>query len=197
MIIARQLEPVPLGIYECPLPEHRLLDAGQVEHLAATGRFVFMKETSRDREQHRAKLAAAMGSKLSVYQANLGQLPASLEDGAPGFCGIVANVFPELIDALCNDATQSPIVRRELHAALSNVFRVMVARHYPASMKYLLSLRGLPIRTDCRMGDRVSLDDDDWAHLDAAFDRLVQAVAALGLQGRLPARENGLVHSSR
>ena len=39
---------VRLGIYEIPEPEHRLLSADEVGAAAASGRYYFMKETSRD-----------------------------------------------------------------------------------------------------------------------------------------------------
>lgn len=36
---------IPLGLYECPVPYHRLLDAETLQWCAETGRFLFHKDT--------------------------------------------------------------------------------------------------------------------------------------------------------
>ena len=162
----------PLGVYECPLPEHRLLSAQDVAALAATGRFVFLKETSRDRAIYQAKLAAAHGTPLQSLQANFGQLPMSLADGGPGFCGIVANVFPELVNAYCNDRTLSEDARGRLHAVLNEALGCITRRHYPASLKYVLQRRGLPMNDHSRMASGVAVDDEDRRFLDESLERL-------------------------
>ena len=60
-----------LGIYEIPEPEHRRLSAREVGRAAATGRYYFMKETSRDPAVFGAKLKAAAGTNLKLFQAKL------------------------------------------------------------------------------------------------------------------------------
>ena len=162
----------PLGIYECPVPEHRRLTPQEVGQLAATGRYIFMKETSRDRRQHRDKLEAAAGSPLKVYAANLAALPSALADGCPGFCGIVANAFPELIDAYCNDSALSVPMRQELFETLCQLLDLITVRHYPASMKYVLRRRGIPISTRSQMTGGQDIDAQDRRRLDDALARL-------------------------
>lgn len=161
----------PLGVYECPFPEHRLLSAEDVAVLAGTGQFVFMKETSRDRQTYRSKLLAAQGSPLKLYQANWGELPRSLDDGSPGFCGIVANVYPELVNAFCNLETLSDVGRHALHQILADALSSIARRHYPATLKYVLQKRGLAINTISRM-KRAEVDADDTLRLDEMLDRL-------------------------
>lgn len=171
---------IPLGVYECPVPEHRLLSPADVKVLAETGRYVFLKETSRDRKTYRAKLLAAAGSPLQIFQANWAQLPGSLEDGCPGFCGIIANVFPELTDVFCNDENLSPREREHLFLALSTVLERIVERNYPASMKYVLSLRNLTLSTRSRMAGVKDIDRFD-------MERLTE-VLELPLWQKLPRR---------
>ena len=172
--IVQHTPDVPLGLYECPYPEHRLLSAEDVRRLAETDRFVFMKETSRNRQQYQAKLQAACGTPMKVYQANLGQLPGSIEDGCPGFCGIIANVFPMLTDAYCNDRGLSESTRQRLHQILSKILQLMTQRCYPASMKHLLSLKGLNINTRSLMAGGETIDSQ-------AKERLQTALQELGL----------------
>ena len=172
LTLAEHTGDVALGVYECPVPEHRLLSPGQVRQLAETGRFVFMKETSRDRQTHREKLAAARGTPLRVYQANLGQLPNSIVDGTAGFCGIIANVFPELVHAIGNDRELEESDRTSLLQRLSSILELMVARDYPASMKYLLSLRGVPIKTCSLMAGGESIDAERCRELEEAAETL-------------------------
>ncbi|MEX2168556.1 MAG: dihydrodipicolinate synthase family protein [Pirellulales bacterium] len=162
----------PLGVYECPVPEHRLLSAEDVATLAATGQFVFMKETSRDRQLYRAKLLATQDSPLKLYQANWGQLPRSLDDGCPGFCGIIANVFPELADAFCNADSLSSVGRTALHEVLSYALSCITQRHYPATMKYVLQKRGIPMNAISRMKGARDVDAEDVRRLDEMLDQL-------------------------
>jgi 4-hydroxy-tetrahydrodipicolinate synthase len=162
----------PLGIYECPAPEHRLLSAADVEAIAATGRFTIMKETSRNRVAYREKLAAAQGSPLKVMPANFGQLPGAIEDGCPGFCGIIASAFPELVNAYCNDVTLDDVGRAALHAVLSEILHCMTRRHYPATLKYVLKRRGVYIGDRSRMSTGRGVDAEDRNRLDEALDRL-------------------------
>ncbi len=73
---------VPLAVYELPEPEHRLLSADEVGNIARTGRFVFMKDTCRQIEPFTAKVAAARGTALKVFQTNMTILPPSLANAA-------------------------------------------------------------------------------------------------------------------
>ncbi|MCY4466322.1 MAG: dihydrodipicolinate synthase family protein [Chloroflexi bacterium] len=135
---------VRLGIYELPEPEHRLLTPAEVGEVAASGRFFFMKETSRQLESFRAKIAASAGSPLKIYQANLRMLPASMEAGGCGFCGWMPIVAPELCAQVC-DLSLPAEVRVAAQEALLSFYDVMVAQGFPASAKHILSLRGLSL----------------------------------------------------
>lgn len=181
----------PLGVYECPVPSHRLLSPADVGVLADTGRYVFMKETSRDRNVFLAKLAAAEGSPLTLYQANWGQLAKTIDDGCPGFCGIVANVFPELADAFCNSDSLTTVGRQALHEILGDALTCMTQRHYPATMKYVLQRQGLKIGTTSRMPGGQDVDADDIRRLDDALEVLGLLRAPDVLIGALSKTDDG------
>lgn len=51
-----------LGLYECPVPYHRLLSPELLEWCAQSERFFFLKETSCDLEQIRLKVTTVQGT---------------------------------------------------------------------------------------------------------------------------------------
>lgn len=140
---------VRLGIYELPEPEHRLLTPAEVADAAASGRYFFMKETSRQLDTFRAKIAASAGSPLKIYQANLRMLPASMDAGGCGFCGWMPIVAPELCAQVC-DMTLPAEVRVAAQEALLSFYDVMVAHGFPASAKHILRHRGIDIQPGSR-----------------------------------------------
>jgi 4-hydroxy-tetrahydrodipicolinate synthase len=91
---------VALGLYECPVPYKRLLSPELVRWAAASGRFVFHKDTSCDIAQINAKIRAIEGvggtSPFRFYNANVETLVDSMRAGGHGFSGISANFYPHL-----------------------------------------------------------------------------------------------------
>lgn len=74
---------IPLGLYECPKPYHRLLSAETLGWCAATGRFLFHKDTCCRTQAIKDKLAAvAPHPRFGFYNANAATLRMSLENGA-------------------------------------------------------------------------------------------------------------------
>ncbi len=136
---------VRLGLYEIPEPEHRLLSPEEVAQVAASNRFTFMKDTCRQIAPFSAKVRAAAGTNLRLYQANLAVLPPSMEAGGAGFCGWLPIVAPELSEQVC-DLSLPAELRRRAHDKLMAFNEVIIAGGFPASGKYLLSRRGLPIQ---------------------------------------------------
>ncbi len=137
---------VRLGIYELPEPEHRLLSPAEVGQVAQSGRFYFMKDTCREIEPFSAKVKAASGSNLKIFQANLQALPPSMDAGGRGFCGWLPIVSPELCAQVC-DLSLPADLRRLAHDKLLAFNDVMVAHGFPSSAKHILSKRGLTIET--------------------------------------------------
>ena len=118
----------PLGIYECPYPEHRLLSVSEVKEIASSERFVFMKETSRKVEVHEKKLQAAEGTPLRIYQANLRCMPGSFLAGTWGHCGTVVNICPELCNAYFDSTIKCEEIRERVQNALQSIHDMMIRR---------------------------------------------------------------------
>lgn len=140
---------IPLGLYECPKPYHRLIQPGTLVRAVSSGRFLFIKETSGRLPLIKAKLDAVRGSNLRFYNANAETLLESLRLGADGFCGVSANFVPELWVWLCRHAHDEPKTADRLQAFLKNCEQVFTVC-YPASAKHFLAMRGLEIGPTCR-----------------------------------------------
>lgn len=163
---------VRLGIYEIPEPEHRLLSPAEVGQVAKSGRYHFMKDTCRQLEPFSAKVAAAAGAGLKLYQANLQALPASMEAGSSGFCGWLPIVSPELCAQVC-DLSLPAELRRRAHDKLLAFNDLIIAHGFPASAKYILAQRGVPIQPYSRR----STADPFFERGTAALDAFIAAEA--------------------
>lgn len=140
---------LPLGIYEAPLPYHRVLSPELLKWFADTGRFVFLKDTCCNAEEIRQKLATIKGSNLKLYNANTATLLESYKDGADGYCGVMCNYHPKLYESLYKSDYNSESAQKlqNILGALSLVQYQM----YPLNAKYTLMLEGLGIETwKCR-----------------------------------------------
>ena len=138
----------PLGIYECPSPERRQITAETTRRLAQTGRFHFMKETSRDPDICAAKAQATKGTPFHVFSATLSIAPKVLALGVEGHCGTVANFCPELTKNMWE--TGDDAERKRIHASLEAINSLVVDDGYPSSGKYVLQKRGLHLTTISR-----------------------------------------------
>ena len=165
-----ELTDAPLGIYECPVPEHRVLSPPQVRRLAETRRFLFLNDTCRDMVPFAAKLAFAEGTALKIYQANLKILMPSLDAGCHGFCGVVPIVAPELSQQVCDVGTFSVEMRQRAHSRLMQLQGALTAHCYPASAKYVLQRRGLHLTTHCRRIGPEAFSHEDRSALDAFLE---------------------------
>ena len=166
---------VSLGLYECPSPYARLMPAELMGTLAATGRFTFHKDTSCDPEAIVAKIEAMRGTRFKFFNANLPTLLESLSAGGNGYCGIAANLYPELIAWLCDRYQDMPEETGRLQRLLT-VADAVSHHKYPTSAKAFLRLRGLEIKPVCRTQD-VVLDGREMRTLQHLLG-CVQDVAA-------------------
>lgn len=173
LALARQA-PGKLGVYECPVPKHWLLNPGEVSSLAQSGRYVFFKETSRKMPVYAQKLAAAHGSPLWVYQANLQCLKESIDLGGPGFCGIIANVCPELTAMACSPDQYTVgdrcRITGAIYAALIAVGSYLINEYYPLTAKYILQQRGLKLSLASRIKPADSFPLEKRRELDKFLD---------------------------
>lgn len=140
---------IPLGLYECPSPYHRLLSPGVVKSIADTGRFRFYKDTSCSQEAIRGKIAAVSGTQLMWRNANSPTLLYSLQQGGAGFAGIGANFLPGHFAWLCKHFADEPEKSAKLQRFLS-VADMAVRNKYPTSAKLFLAGLGIAINPVCR-----------------------------------------------
>jgi len=147
------LSPMPdkvrLGVYECPVPYHRLLSPELLGWVASTGRFVFTKDTCTHLPTILEKLEAIKDSGLGFYNAHTATLLASLRAGGSGYSGTAANVFPKLLVWLCEKYATYPREAESLQNLLS-VADSYVGHQYPSSAKERIRMQGVAMETASR-----------------------------------------------
>lgn len=165
-------DPLPLGVYECPRPYHRLFSPELLALVAQSGRFLYFKDTCRDIAGIRAKLMA-MGSdaRLGLYNAHTPTTLASLQAGAAGSSPIAGNYYSFLYAWLCSHYAAQPALAAELQTGLTEMERIAVNK-YPAAAKLYLARLGLPITSYCRT-PVAPLSKPDVALLDVLRDKVV------------------------
>jgi 4-hydroxy-tetrahydrodipicolinate synthase len=139
---------IPLGLYECPAPYKRILNADVFRQLLEANRLVYHKDTSILPENVKAKLEVSKGNdRLEFYDAHTPNARFSLQAGARGMSAISGNFYPEILVWMCNNAT-NPEKKSEVEWLQAELTRVDPLIHiaYPMSAKYFLGKRGLPVR---------------------------------------------------
>lgn len=140
---------LPLGFYECPYPYKRILSPKVVRFLVDSERFHFLKDTSCDMSSIREKLKLIQGSELKLYNANTATLFESLQEGAAGYSGVMANFHPKLYSWLCKNHKTNPELARKLTDMLT-MCSLIENSNYPVNAKYGLQKQGLPITLETR-----------------------------------------------
>lgn len=149
---------MPLGIYECPYPYKRLLSPALARWCADTGRFLFLKDTCCSLPALKEKIAALKGTDMGLFNANAQTLLPSLELGAAGFSGVMANFHPDLYARLYQLFCQGDARAQALQdfigfAALSE------KSAYPVTAKYHMNLVGVPMELVTRTRPASDLDE--------------------------------------
>lgn len=126
---------IPLGFYECPYPYKRIISPKLLKWCADTGRFYFIKDTSCDIENMKAKLEVIKGTNLKLFNANTSTLLETLELGASGYSGVMANFHPELYVKLCNIYKTDPTEARKI-ADFLTVASLIERQVYPVNAKF-------------------------------------------------------------
>ncbi len=165
--------PIPLGMYECPYPYHRILSAGMFHWLSQTGRFRFHKDTSCNPDAIKEKLDYVRDTHLGFFNAHTPTLLFSLDHGGMGYCGVGANFFPDLFAMLCRDHARHPEATGKLLEFINSA-EPMIDFSYPVSAKHYLALRGVPIKPYCRLTDAV-LTADQKTQLKALLNKAEKA----------------------
>ena len=149
--LPERLPGITLGLYECPVPYKRSISPELLGKLARDcgNRYRFLKDTCCDRIQLHARCAAAAGSGLAVYNANLTTLTDSLRNGCAGFSGIAANFFPDALAELGCAVTGNPGKADRMQIVFNTLER-NVEHRYPRGAKVFLRQQGLPVTDFCR-----------------------------------------------
>jgi 4-hydroxy-tetrahydrodipicolinate synthase len=152
-IILKEVPDIAFGVYECPAPYKRLLSPELLKWCADTGRFHFLKDTSCDTLQIKAKLDAVKGTPLKLFNANAATLLNSLDNGASGYSGIMANFHPDLYVRLMEIFSRHPqeAARLQNYLGLASVIERQL---YPVNAKYHLQLEGLSLSLEGRSADK-------------------------------------------
>ncbi|KQO14649.1 dihydrodipicolinate synthase family protein [Paenibacillus sp. Leaf72] len=140
---------VTFGLYECPIPYHRLLSPELVKWCAETGRFTFMKECSNNLEQIKAKIKAAEGTPLNIFVANNPHVLEVMQLGGGGYSGMLASFQPDLYAWLTDNWDKQPDKAEWLQNYLG-ASCLYEGRHYHIGTRYYLQLEGLEITLKSR-----------------------------------------------
>jgi 4-hydroxy-tetrahydrodipicolinate synthase len=141
-----------LGFYECPAPYKRLLSPDLVRFAAETGRFGFLKDTSCNIDSIKEKLEIVKGTGFKLFNANSVTLLASLQAGAAGYSGVMANFHPDLYAWICRNWSAHPKDAEQLQHFVGFA-SVIEYQMYPVNAMYTLNKEGLPIQLISRRAD--------------------------------------------
>ena len=147
---------LPLGLYECPHPYKRLLSDDEIAFAAHSGRFLFLKDTCCDMGILERRLKIIGGTRLRLFNANASTLLPSLEKGAAGFSGVMANFHPQLYAKLLGCWKADPKLAGKLQALLSLCSQIE-RQYYPLNAKYHLLQEGIFTSLHTRCADPAKL----------------------------------------
>ena len=150
---------VTFGMYECPYPYKRLLTPKVLEAMAETGRFTFIKDTCCDADLIARRIALLHG-RIQLFNANCATALETLQSGADGFSGIMANYHPDLLVWMYENYRQQPEKARQLSAMLS-VMSMAEGCQHPIGAKYHMNLVGVPMELRCRVKNADCFDKMD------------------------------------
>ena len=148
LILKELPEDMPLGIYEIPVPYKRLITDEELEFMAKSGRFAFIKDTCCDIDLMRRRAEIVKGCNFGLFNANAATVLDTFRIGYAGFSGIMANIHPALYVWLFENQNDPKADRILQYVAMTSVIE---ARCYPVIAKrYLREYVGLPITDVCR-----------------------------------------------
>ncbi|MFC1453443.1 dihydrodipicolinate synthase family protein [Verrucomicrobiota bacterium] len=169
---------IPLGLYECPAPYHRLISPDDVRWAASSGRFLFLKDTSCRIDLITSKIAACRGTPLVFLNAHMATILESLQAGGLGCCPVAANFYPSLFVWLCRHGLDHPQQAERLQAYAASAFRAL--RGYPGSAKRYIAMQGVPIGSTCRKG-KLKFTDEDAKQLENLREEVLAWERELGI----------------
>ena len=141
--------------YDVRLKYERLEELGKYGN-----RFVFVKDISCDINIIHQRLQQLKNSKIKIYNANAQTLLASLQAGAAGYSGVMANFHPQLYVYLCEHFETEPEKAELLQAFLCTTSGFAEnSTPYPLSAKYHMRFEGIPTVNYARNRNSEELTD--------------------------------------
>lgn len=168
---------IPLGFYECPYPYKRVLTPEMLELCVDTGRFYFIKDTCCNLNLINEKLEKLAGSQIKLYNANASTLLESMEMGAAGFSGVMANFHPDLYVWLCANYKKEPYKARFVADFLTTA-SMFERQFYPINAKYFQKKVGNFISAHARVKDARLFDETAMHEIDQ-LERLTSYIRGL------------------
>ena len=151
-ILFDELPDILFGFYECPYPYKRLMSPELLAWCASTERVLFLKDTSCNIEDMRAKVEAVKGTDLKIFNANAATLLETLKLGVSGYSGVMANFHPELYVWMSRQWSRETQKAEQLQDFLG-VASLIERQLYPINGKYYLQLEGLNMTLNSRVKD--------------------------------------------
>lgn len=147
---------IMLGLYECPVPYKKLLTPKMLDYCISTKRFKFIKDTCCNIQMINDRVKQLEGSGIELYNANGQTLLKSLEFGAKGYSGIIANFCPNLVVKVCDNYEDK---KYEELADMVSLLSFTENPCYPITAKYFLQLLGFNISLETRSRNLKDFDD--------------------------------------
>ena len=141
---------IKLGLYECPYPYKRLISDKVLDYVVSTGRFAFIKDTCCDPVRLKARGDKLKDTPIALFNANAQTLLYSLQNGASGYSGVMANFHPEIYVWLCKNQTEQ---EAEYISDELSMYATIEFFSYPVCAKYHFNLKGIPMELYARSVD--------------------------------------------
>lgn len=155
-LASRLPKDMTLGLYECPKPYKRLLSETMLNACLQDPRFGFLKDTCCDAGVIKRRLSMLSGHDFGLYNANAQTLLETINDGADGYCGVMANFHPRLFEELIRSKNGK---RRDELQAFLGTSAFIETLSYPSIAKwYLREFEGLHIADYSRSNQKSVTD---------------------------------------
>ena len=173
---------IPMGTYECPRPYKRIITPSVFSYLLAGKRVIYHKDTTIAFDKVKVKIDLAKNSHLEFYDACTANTMRSLQAGAKGMSAVSGNFYPEILVWMCNNATH-PDKQADVQYMQEQLTRAeaVIAKGYPASSKYFLQKRGLPIEPIIR-NKKIKLKKKNIEALDAMYQTFLGWCDRIGIE---------------
>lgn len=168
---------IRFGLYECPYPYKRLLSQDMLKFCAESGQILFLKDTCCDDKLLQQRLQLVQNTTLQLFNANSTTLLSSLEQGAAGYSGVMANIHPGLYVWLVENYHSNAEKAQQLqyYLTLSSLVEHLA---YPISAKYYLQKIGIIHSITTRTKDEHELNN----HMKLVIDQLALSDNSLRLR---------------